>query len=140
MLPPAARGHGHGHGHESTAQLSQSQLPSLSHFVVFNPTLATRRPRPPVPQPTYADADSSQVEAEVPSSSSQPESQLAGVATTNPSSPKSPKEQERDRDLEDDLREAAQIVFYTSRESGGVSRDRMLRQVGLAKGLMAFAE
>jgi hypothetical protein len=46
----------------------------------------------------------------------------------------------RDRDLEDDLREAAQIVFYTSREAGGVSRDTMLRQVGLAKGLMGFTE
>lgn len=44
------------------------------------------------------------------------------------------------KDLEDDLREAAQILFYTSRESGGVSRDRMLRQVGLAKGLMGFTE
>jgi hypothetical protein len=45
-----------------------------------------------------------------------------------------------DKDLEDDLREAAQILFYTSREAGGVSRDRMLRQVGLAKGLMSFTE
>jgi hypothetical protein len=46
----------------------------------------------------------------------------------------------RDRDLEEDLREATQIVFYTSRDAGGVSRDTMLRQVGLAKGLMGFSE
>lgn len=45
---------------------------------------------------------------------------------------------ERDRDLEDDLAQAAQILFYTSREAGGVSRDRMLRQVGVVKGLMSF--
>ncbi|WWC89030.1 uncharacterized protein L201_003948 [Kwoniella dendrophila CBS 6074] len=43
-----------------------------------------------------------------------------------------------DKDNDDDLREAAQILFYTSREAGGVSRDKMLRQVGLAKGLMGF--
>jgi hypothetical protein len=47
-------------------------------------------------------------------------------------------EEERDKDLEDDLKEAAQILFYTSREAGGVSRDKMLRQVGLVKGLMGF--
>lgn len=45
-----------------------------------------------------------------------------------------------DKDLKDDLREAAQILFYTSREAGGVSRDQMLRQIGLAKGLMGFTE
>lgn len=47
---------------------------------------------------------------------------------------------ERDRDLEDDLKEAAKIFFYTSLKSRGVSRDTMLRQVGLVKGLMGFAE
>jgi hypothetical protein len=51
-----------------------------------------------------------------------------------------PDRPERDKDLEDDLKEAAQILFYTSREAGGVSRDKMLRQVGLAKGLMGFTE
>lgn len=46
--------------------------------------------------------------------------------------------EEDNPDLEDDLREAAQILFYTSRQAGRVSRDMMLRQVGLAKGLMGF--
>ncbi|WVW84203.1 hypothetical protein I302_106233 [Kwoniella bestiolae CBS 10118] len=63
---------------------------SLSHFVIFNPT----------------------IKADIPKSDN--------------------------RDDDDDLREAAQILFYTSREAGGVSRDKMLRQVGLAKGLMGF--
>jgi hypothetical protein len=48
--------------------------------------------------------------------------------------------EDRDKDLEDDMKEAAQILFYTSREGGRVSRDRMLRQFGLAKGLMGFTE
>lgn len=47
---------------------------------------------------------------------------------------------EDDPDLEDDLREAAQILFYTSHQAGRVSRDMMLRQVGLAKGLMGFTD
>ncbi|KAK6909763.1 hypothetical protein I203_103785 [Kwoniella mangroviensis CBS 8507] len=50
--------------------------------------------------------------------------------------PDIPKSDNKDDD--DDLREAAQILFYTSREAVGVSRDKMLRQVGLAKGLMGF--
>lgn len=78
----------------------ESNTPSLSHFVIFNPTLAVKQ-----------------------------QQQQPG-SIPDPASP----------DLEDDLREASQIVFYTSREAGGVSRDRMLRQVGLAKGLLAFAE
>lgn len=48
--------------------------------------------------------------------------------------------EERDRDLEDDMKEASQILFYTSRSGGKVSRDTMLRQFGLAKGLMGFTE
>lgn len=48
--------------------------------------------------------------------------------------------EDRDKDDEDDQKEAAQILFYTSRGGRGVSRDKMLRQVGLAKGLMGFAE
>ena len=43
-------------------------------------------------------------------------------------------------ELQDDLVEAAQILFYTSRQAGNVSRDTMLRQVGLVKGLMGFTE
>jgi hypothetical protein len=42
-------------------------------------------------------------------------------------------------DEKDDAREAAQIIYYTSNDGGSVTRDRMLRQVGLAKGLMGFA-
>ena len=49
-------------------------------------------------------------------------------------------EEVRDKDLEDDLREASQILFYLSRESGTVKRDTMLRQIGLVKGLMGFTE
>ncbi|BEI99652.1 hypothetical protein CcaverHIS631_0406950 [Cutaneotrichosporon cavernicola] len=90
--------------------LGADHLPSLAHFVVFNPTLARKPPK-------NKDAALSAAERE-------PRQQA----------------EERDRDLEDDLREAAQIVFYTARNAGGVSRDRMLRQVGLAKGLMGFAD
>lgn len=84
---------------------------SLSHFVLFSPTL---RSPPPAPAPGPEADDhihNSDADAE-----------------------------ERNHDLEADLREAAQILFYTSRQAGGVSRDKMLRQVGLAKGLMGFAE
>jgi hypothetical protein len=48
--------------------------------------------------------------------------------------------EERNKDLEDDMKEASQILFYTSRSGGKVSRDTMLRQFGLAKGLMGFTE
>jgi hypothetical protein len=40
---------------------------------------------------------------------------------------------------DDDAEEQAHILFYTSRERA-VSRDRMLRQVGLAKALINFSE
>jgi hypothetical protein len=82
---------------------------SLSHFVLFSPTL---RSPPPAP----------------------------GSEVDNPDHPNDADPEERNHDLEADLREAAQILFYTSRQAGGVSRDKMLRQVGLAKGLMGFAE
>lgn len=42
-------------------------------------------------------------------------------------------------DNDEDAEEQAQIVFYTSRDRA-VSRDKMLRQVGLAKALVNFAE
>jgi hypothetical protein len=100
-----------------STQLSQTPA-SLSHFVIFNPTLKLS---PPVyPASRNALPDDSR-------------------GTTSPITDVPPVG-ERDRDLEDDLKEAAQILFYTSREAGGVSRDRMLRQVGLAKGLMGFVE
>jgi len=43
------------------------------------------------------------------------------------------------QDDDDDVEEQAQILFYTSKERA-VSRDRMLRQVGLAKALVSFSE
>lgn len=42
-------------------------------------------------------------------------------------------------DEDEDAEEQAQILFYTSRDRA-VSRDKMLRQVGLAKALINFAE
>lgn len=72
---------------------------SVSHFIIFNPTLQR-----PLPQT------------------------------------KDTPGKESDGDLEDDLKEASQILFYTSREGGKVSRDKMLRQFGLVKGLMGFTE
>ena len=42
-------------------------------------------------------------------------------------------------DGDEDAEEQAQILFYTSKERD-VSRDRMLRQVGLAKALVNFTE
>jgi hypothetical protein len=42
-------------------------------------------------------------------------------------------------DDDEDAEEQAQILFYTAREHA-VSRDKMLRQVGLAKALISFAE
>ena len=42
-------------------------------------------------------------------------------------------------DGDEDAEEQAHILFYTSKERA-VSRDRMLRQIGLAKALVNFAE
>lgn len=42
-------------------------------------------------------------------------------------------------DDDDDAQEEAHILFYTSRQ-GAVTRDRTLRQVGLAKALASFSE
>ena len=42
-------------------------------------------------------------------------------------------------DDDEDAEAQAHILFYTSKEKA-VSRDRMLRQVGLAKALVSFAE
>lgn len=42
-------------------------------------------------------------------------------------------------DDDEDAEEQAHILFYTSKERA-VSRDRMLRQIGLAKALVSFAE
>ena len=40
---------------------------------------------------------------------------------------------------DEDAEEQAHILFYTSRDQA-VSRDKMLRQVGLAKALVNFSE
>jgi hypothetical protein len=84
---------------------------SVSHFIIFNPSLQLSKPI----KTKVTDAVASETS-------------------------KIGQEEERDKDLEDDMKEAAQILFYTSREGGKVSRDKMLRQFGLAKGLMGFTE
>ena len=42
-------------------------------------------------------------------------------------------------EVDEDAQEQAHILFYTSRERA-VSRDQMLRQVGLGKALVNFSE
>ncbi|QRW00216.1 vacuolar fusion protein CCZ1 [Ceratobasidium sp. AG-Ba] len=63
---------------------------------------------------------------------------LAYLVIYNPTLQPNPEESNEGRD-EDDVTEQAHILFYTAREST-VSRDRILRQVGLAKALANFAE
>ena len=60
---------------------------------------------------------------------------LAYLLIYNPTLP-APNSASRD---DEDAQEEAHILFYTSRERV-VSRDRMLRQVGLAKALVNFSE
>lgn len=47
--------------------------------------------------------------------------------------------QDTTNDNDEDSEELAHILFYTAKERA-VSRDRMLRQVGLAKALVNFSE
>lgn len=63
---------------------------------------------------------------------------LAYLVIYNPTLRPNPEESLEGRD-EDDVTEQAHILFYTARERA-VSRDRILRQVGLAKALANFAE
>lgn len=63
---------------------------------------------------------------------------LAYLVIYNPTLQPDPEELTGDRD-EDDVTEQAHVLFYTARERA-VSRDRILRQVGLAKALANFAE
>ncbi|KAG9085852.1 hypothetical protein FRC06_003417 [Ceratobasidium sp. 370] len=63
---------------------------------------------------------------------------LAYLVIYNPTLQPNPDDSVEGRD-EDDVTEQAHILFYTARERA-VSRDRILRQVGLAKALANFAE
>ena len=63
---------------------------------------------------------------------------LAYLVIYNPTLLPNPEDSIEGRD-EDDVTEQAHILFYTARERA-VSRDRILRQVGLAKALANFAE
>ncbi|ELU44679.1 hypothetical protein AG1IA_01310 [Rhizoctonia solani AG-1 IA] len=63
---------------------------------------------------------------------------LAYLVIYNPTLQPNPEELTDDRD-EDDVAEQAHVLFYTARERA-VSRDRILRQVGLAKALANFAD
>ncbi|CAE6459876.1 unnamed protein product [Rhizoctonia solani] len=63
---------------------------------------------------------------------------LAYLVIYNPTLLPNPEELTEGRD-EDDVTEQAHVLFYTARERA-VSRDRILRQVGLAKALANFAE
>ena len=97
--------------------------PSLSHFVIFNPTL---KPQPTLKQEGVPSAPDSENEED--------------RKDTEGDKYEGKREEERDKDLEDDLKELAQILFYTSRLSKTVSRDTMLKQTGLIKGLMGFSD
>ncbi|CUA72282.1 Vacuolar fusion protein CCZ1 homolog [Nematostella vectensis] [Rhizoctonia solani] len=63
---------------------------------------------------------------------------LAYLVIYNPTLKPNPEDLTEGRD-EDDVTEQAHVLFYTARERA-VSRDRILRQVGLAKALANFAE
>ncbi|CAE6433255.1 unnamed protein product [Rhizoctonia solani] len=63
---------------------------------------------------------------------------LAYLVIYNPTLQPNPEDFTEDRD-EDDVTEQAHVLFYTARERA-VSRNRILRQVGLAKALANFAE
>ncbi|CAE6415988.1 unnamed protein product [Rhizoctonia solani] len=63
---------------------------------------------------------------------------LAYLVIYNPTLQPNPDDLTEGRD-EDDVTEQAHVLFYTARERA-VSRDRILRQVGLAKALANFAE
>lgn len=66
--------------------------------------------------------------------------QLLYLVLFNPTLRPSPEDKidSKDHDNDDDI-EQASILFYTSK-SRAVSRDTMLRQVGLAKALINFSE
>lgn len=116
---------------------SDSEHPSQSHVT------AERASEPAQTGTATTGGSSDGKSSEILESGKNPNPGDADVATKAPSNDASnhtPKKEDDNPDLEDDLREAAQIVFYTSHQAGRVSRDTMLRQVGLAKGLMGFTD
>ena len=115
----------------STTLKTRTTPPSLSHFVILNPSLRPASAQPAVDTHTRTDEA---VDESQPSSTED----VQHNADHPPLPPPVP--EVRDKDLEDDLREAAQILFYTSRSSSSVSRDTMLKQTGLVKGLMGFTD
>ncbi|OCF39800.1 hypothetical protein I317_06409 [Kwoniella heveanensis CBS 569] len=127
--------------------------PALSHFVIFNPTIQLHKANVKVKAELQSGSDHAPVshQADPSKHGDGQDNSSAEQAQSNSSAlgPKDevqrkvnegPEPETQDKDEQDDLREAAQILFYTSRDAGGVSRDKMLRQVGLAKGLMGFAD
>ncbi|WVQ99665.1 hypothetical protein IAU59_006804 [Kwoniella sp. CBS 9459] len=106
--------------------------PALSHFVIFNPTIQ-------LPKQSAATDTQDELKSES-GTAAEAETDLGRRRKPEPEPQAQAQVEVQDKDEQDDLREAAQILFYTSREAGGVSRDKMLRQVGLAKGLMGFAD
>ena len=115
----------------TTTATTRTIPPSLSHFVVFNPTIKLDE-----------SVKSHQKVTEGPITTTQSREPAAAVGQTPDleHTPSSPPTEARDRDLEDDLREAAQILFYTSRSSRNISRNTMLKQTGLIRGLMGFSD
>jgi len=114
----------------SSTVKTRTTPPSLSHFVILNPTLrpAASTAPPNITTPSQSNADGPSPPTAEDQAGHEPTPPVAASAAP----------EERDKDLEDDLREAAQILFYTSRSSSSVSRDTMLKQTGLVKGLMGF--
>ncbi|ORX35638.1 hypothetical protein BD324DRAFT_630928 [Kockovaella imperatae] len=93
--------------------------PSLAHFAIFDPSKADQKPK-----------------SEKVDKGKGKERQVdLGDGTDHDDQQPSAREIE----LQDDLREASQILFYTAK-SGSVSRDTMLKQIGLVRGLMGFTE
>ena len=112
-----------------------TSTPRLNHLVIFNPTLQLKEPKSSdsAPDDRVQDANddgTSGVENDPRGSGNIDDVQLGDQGA----------HAELHGDEKDDAREAAQILFYTSRESGRVKKDTMLRQVGLIKGLMGFSE
>ena len=114
----------------TTTATTRTIPPSLSHFVIFNPTVKLDE-----------SVKRHQNVTEGSTTTTQPREAAADRQTPDSEhTPSSPPTEARDRDLEDDLREAAQILFYTSRSSRNISRNTMLKQTGLIRGLMGFSD